>query len=151
MTSRRAQSGMTTDRWIMIALGILPLAITLVSGLWTIGAWFGGLQASFTQQIKEQVAPVAAKVDAVSNKVDSASKEAQAKVDALGAKVDASSALTQAKQDALSSKVDSNVADQQQFRASVQTGFTKLFDKQQQLGDQIQQEKIDRLTDGRKK
>jgi hypothetical protein len=126
--------------WFMVALGTIPMLITLGTGLWTIGSWFGSFQtqvkAQFDNlliQVDGKIAPVAAKVDAVSTKVD------------------ATNALTQAKQDALSSKVDSNVAEQVQFRATVQNAFTKVFDGQQKATDALNQERVDRLTEQGKK
>ena len=135
----------------MIGFAVVPMMVSLVIFLWTTGTWFGGLQASFTEQITKQVSPVATKVAEVSNKVDAAAKDGQVKVDTLSAKIDAAATVAQVKSDALSAKVDSNIAEQVQFRATVRDGFAKVYENQQKATEAIQQEKIDRLTDGKKK
>lgn len=140
--------------WLNVAAIVVPLIVVVIGGLYALG--------SFTATVKSQIGdlskdvdlklnPIANKVGEVSAKVDSAAKDAQNKVDRLSDKVDSASALTQSKQDALAKTVEVNQADQQTFRATVQAAFTKLFDQQNQLANQINQERVDRLTEAAKK
>jgi hypothetical protein len=140
--------------WLNIAAIIVPLLVTLGGGLVFLG--------SITTTIKDQISgvgkdvdmkiqPLAAAVGTVSQKVDSTAKDAQAKVDILSTKVDANNTLTQTKQDILAETFKANQQDQATFRANVQQLFSKVFDSQQKLVDQVNQERVDRLTEASKK
>lgn len=124
---------------IGIVVGLLVIATALVNY---------GKQSSLVDQVSQKVD---AKANELSAKVDTASKDAQAKVDILSAKVDAANALTNAKQDALTKDFTQNQTEQQAFRANVQNLFDKVFSSQQALASQVQQERVDRLTDAVKK
>lgn len=133
--------------WLNIGAIVLPFVVVVFGGLYELG----NLTATIKGQIADQSKDLATKVETVSTKVDAAARDAQSKVDLLSSKVDANNVLTQAKQDALTKTAEGNIVEQQTFRTSVQSGFSKLFDAQQKLSDQINQERVDRLTDAVKK
>lgn len=116
----------------------INLVIGIVVGLLVIGSALVnyGRSTAVVDQVNQKVDATAKEL---SGKVDAASAVAQGKVDQLSTKIDAASTLAQVKQDALGARVDANIADQQTFRTSVQSLFAKVF-------DQLNQERVDRLT-----
>ncbi len=142
------------NMWLNIAALIAPILIIVVGGLYTVGNFTATIKGQIADQSKDidlKLQPLASKVDAISIKVDSAARDAQSKADVVTAKVEANTTLTQAKADALAARVDGNIVEQQTFRTNVQNLFSKVFDSQQKLADQIQQEKVDRLSEQVKK
>ena len=128
----------------------INLVIGIVVGLLVIGSALVnyGKQTSLVDQVSQKVDATTKELSA---KVEAASQQAQAKVETLTAKVDATSTLAQAKTDALTKVVEINQADQQTFRTSVQGLFSKVFDSQAALSAQVNQERVDRLTEAAKK
>lgn len=154
MTARRAPAPPSNvskiNMWLNVAALLMPLIVTVLGGTY----WVGTISTKITDQSKDidiKLSPLASKVDQISQKVDLAAKDAQSKVDQLATKVDLAGTLTQAKQDALAKDFATNQAEQQTFRSSMQTWLTKLSDSQQALSAQINQERVDRLTEATKK
>ena len=140
--------------WLNVAAIVVPLLVTVGGGLVFLGSLTATIKDQIMGVVKDvdlKIQPIAKAVSDVSQKVDMAAKDAQTKTDALAAKVDSSNTITQTKQDLLADQFKNNQADQATFRDNVRTLFGKLSDSQQALKDQIQQERVDRLTEQAKK
>lgn len=145
MTARRKapDSESSPASKLNVYLNLIVAAITILGGLYALSSFSSSVTTSFNT--------VGAKVDAVSQKVDNNAALSQQKVEALSSKVDATNALTQAKQDSLAEVVKLNQSEQVTFRASVQALFSKVFEGQQKATDAITQERVDRLTQEKRK
>lgn len=122
MTARRAvQPVMNVDR--LISLG--GLILMFIGGVYALL----NITATVTQKFTE----VSADVKTISSKVDSAAAIGQSKVDDLA------------------KTVDRNHQEVVTFQTQVTDGFKQLFQANRDLNDKITQEKVDRITDGKKK
>lgn len=128
---------------INLVIGIVVGLLVIASAVFNAG--------KFSAAVDDVSKKVDTTASALSAKVDAASKDAQNKVDLLSGEVKGANALTQAKQDALTKTVETNQAEQLQFRTDTRSLFGKLFDSQQALSNQLNQERVDRLTEAVKK
>jgi hypothetical protein len=124
---------------IGIVVGCLVIASALVNY---------GKQSAVVDMVTQKLD---SKAIELSTKVDTTAKEAQAKVDLLSSKVDMSTQVLQTKQDALTKDFAANQAEQMTFRTNVQNWLTKQSDSLQGLSNQVNQERVDRLTEAAKK
>lgn len=121
MSARRVQPPMNVDR--LISLG--GLILMFIGGVYALL----NITATVTQKFTE----VSADVKTISSKVDSAAAIGQSKVDDLA------------------KTVDKNHQEVVTFQTQVTDGFKQLFQANRDLNDKITQERVDRLTDGKKK